>query len=612
MTQKIDLKQHNLETYSVIKDKFKYTNHIGTVQATGTGKSFLIAKSIQDMNFKNVLFLTSSLHIIDEFKKNFSFLTNNITFMTYKKLTYVSDLNFFLNKEQFDFVILDEYHRCGAKTWGKSVKELLELCKTTKVLGTTATPIRYLDNCRDMTKELFNSSPIVEISLLKAFELDIIQKPKYILSYYNINDDIETLKKKAKISQNEDITEKIQFIVNNLDRLVNIEDVLSRNIKEERKFIVFCSNVQHAKEMTPIVSSWFNSMGFDTKNYSIYTDLENKANTTKMRKELEEFKTSKPNNNEVHLLFSVNILNEGVHIDGIDGLIFLRKTTSPTIMYQQLGRALKSGDTKSPLIFDFVNNINKLSFIGDAPEFTQKERKSEYKEFDYSINGTIEVIDYRIELDNLLKDIETLSTYSNWNCFLESVKEFIEVNGTGIIPVSNPLYKRCLSIRKSYANNTLSKEKIDDLNKVGFKWDINIYNDELWEEMFTRLLEYKDKFNHVNVPISYVDKQLATWVKTQRKFKDTMSENRKQRLLDIGFEFEIGKKRNEEEWNKMFDKLLEFKKEFGYVNVSSRYEDKKLANWVNSQRKAYKIDKLSYERYTKLVNIGFKFPEKSK
>ena len=157
----------------------------------------------------------------------------------------------------------------------------------------------------------------------------------------------------------------------------------------------------------------------------------------------------------------------------------------------------------------------------------------------------------------------------------------------------------------------LDKEKIDALNNIGFKWDINVYNDELWEEMFKRLLEYKNKFNHVNVPVNYSDKQLATWVKTQRKFKDKMSKDRKQRLLDIDFEFEIGKKRNEAEWNEMFDRLLEFKKEFGHVNVSSRYEDTKLANWVNSQRKAYKAHKISDERYNKLLNVGFKFPEKS-
>ena len=90
-----------------------------------------------------------------------------------------------------------------------------------------------------------------------------------------------------------------------------------------------------------------------------------------------------------------------------------------------------------------------------------------------------------------------------------------------------------------------------------------------------------------------------------------MPQERKEKLISVGFEFELAKKRNEEEWNEMFNKLLNFKAKFNHVNVSSRYEDKKLANWVNSQRKSYKAGKLSDIRYSKLLEIGFKFPEKS-
>lgn len=60
-------------------------------------------------------------------------------------------------------------------------------------------------------------------------------------------------------------------------------------------------------------------------------------------------------------------------------------------------------------------------------------------------------------------------------------------------------------------------------------------------------------------------------------------------------------------WEAMYQKLIEFKSKFGHVNVSSRYEDKELANWVRTQRKAYKAGKLSQERYIKLIAIGFDF-----
>ena len=66
----VELKKHNLENYNKIKEKFKDRKHLGTVQATGTGKSYLVAKFIQDMDGEKTLFLTSSLHIINEFCNN--------------------------------------------------------------------------------------------------------------------------------------------------------------------------------------------------------------------------------------------------------------------------------------------------------------------------------------------------------------------------------------------------------------------------------------------------------------------------------------------------------------------------------------------------------------
>ena len=85
MKQTIKLEQHNVETYEAIQEAFMERNHIGTVQATGTGKSYIIAKAIQDSDSNNILFLAPSLHIIDEFKEKFCSLNDAITFMTYKK-----------------------------------------------------------------------------------------------------------------------------------------------------------------------------------------------------------------------------------------------------------------------------------------------------------------------------------------------------------------------------------------------------------------------------------------------------------------------------------------------------------------------------------------------
>lgn len=44
------------------------------------------------------------------------------------------------------------------------------------------------------------------------------------------------------------------------------------------------------------------------------------------------------------LLFCIDMLNEGVHVDDIDGVILLRPTISPILYLQQIGRGLSAGE----------------------------------------------------------------------------------------------------------------------------------------------------------------------------------------------------------------------------------------------------------------------------
>lgn len=57
------------------------------------------------------------------------------------------------------------------------------------------------------------------------------------------------------------------------------------------------------------------------------------------------------------------MLNEGIHVDDVDGVILLRPTVSPIIYLQQIGRALSAGSKNQPVIFDLVNNFDSLHCI---------------------------------------------------------------------------------------------------------------------------------------------------------------------------------------------------------------------------------------------------------
>jgi len=73
-----------------------------------------------------------------------------------------------------DYIILDEFHRVGAKAWGTDVRNLLEAYSDTPILGLSATNIRYLDNQRNMADELFDGNVVSEMALGEAIVRGIL------------------------------------------------------------------------------------------------------------------------------------------------------------------------------------------------------------------------------------------------------------------------------------------------------------------------------------------------------------------------------------------------------------------------------------------------------
>ena len=65
------------------------------------------------------------------------------------------------------------------------------------------------------------------------------------------------------------------------------------------------------------------------------------------------------------------MLNEGIHLDDISGVILLRPTVSPIVYKQQIGRALSARRKRDTVIFDVVLNIENLYSIGAIEEEMQ-------------------------------------------------------------------------------------------------------------------------------------------------------------------------------------------------------------------------------------------------
>ena len=121
-----------------------------------------------------------------------------------------------------------------------------------------------------------------------------------------------------------------------------------------------CSNTDHMFEMMAQVPLWFCYIDRRPHIYHIY------SHNPESEKDFSEFLND--DSSHLKLLFAIDMLNEGIHVDCIDGVILLRPTISPIVYKQQIGRALAAGRKGTPLIFDMVNNFDSLYNINSFKE----------------------------------------------------------------------------------------------------------------------------------------------------------------------------------------------------------------------------------------------------
>jgi superfamily II DNA or RNA helicase len=172
------------------------------VQPTGTGKSFIVLRLIEDKyeqqvscNFSVCVYFSQ----LQTHEENSGVDLSNVIFVTYSKLATLT--NDEISAFDCDYIILDEFQRCGAVEWGRGVNTLLEIKESVKVLGTSATHIRYLDSCRNMAEEIFHNVYVVNMSLAEVIRRKILPLPVYITFWYSFSGEIECLQMRGIIQK---------------------------------------------------------------------------------------------------------------------------------------------------------------------------------------------------------------------------------------------------------------------------------------------------------------------------------------------------------------------------------------------------------------------------
>jgi len=384
---------HNQRTYENICRMYSEgIQRVAVVQPTGSGKSLLMAKLIEDNPNSRFFVLSTSHKINDQFKEKLDEeALKRIDFNIYCNMPNMKQET--MESLQPDYIFLDEMHRALAKEWSKGINVLLEVYPNAKVLGLSATPIRYLDRCRNVVEELFNGNLACDMSLSQAILDGILPMARYVCGVYSYEKDTESLNKKIAKSCNSDeekkeLLEQVKVLKQNLDKANGVSEIFQKYVVSgNEKFVVFLKDTTHLRDMKPVIEKWFTDAGFTVRMYEVHSKNVDKD------KEFQSFKEDTEDG--IKLCLSVNMVAEGIHGD-IDGVIMLRETMSPNLYFQMIGRAFSCGKKTIPLIFDLVANSQ---FISDAVDNFPNElrgeiekRKEEYEKEgkDYEVGFNVD------------------------------------------------------------------------------------------------------------------------------------------------------------------------------------------------------------------------------
>lgn len=341
--------------------------------------------------------------------------------------TMDKELRNLLKNSDADLIIFDELHRAGANTWEPLIKELLEKNKKSKTLGITATPIRDVDK-KDMMRTIaemtgeYSKEELVqkqylasEMYLIDAIQEHLVIEPQIVTFSYSLRESDEYKEVEKMISEEKDEQKKEQLneILEEMNNIINdttdlqtaiisekdpekrqaleiqyeeirkkinkgtntkknqeeIWKVIKQNLKkQDGRYIIFLPQNNTNNSTEEYVNSQIQQIkeyikDIDENPEISYLLSNREGGKAGNNKAIADFEDS--NSKHLKLLLAIDMLNEGVHIDGINGEIMLRKIGegSKILYLQQLGRVIFSIDPENqiskedlPIVYDVHNN----------------------------------------------------------------------------------------------------------------------------------------------------------------------------------------------------------------------------------------------------------------
>ena len=417
---KLKLLPHQNEAYQAAVKKLEEKRKAAIISPTGTGKSFVALEYILQHPDERVLFLSPRRAIanqmyeyivryiggdtryIEEIQKEYGTGNNpgeslklaarsyipNIECMLYQMISAYGErqsVDKILNSLKPTMIIVDEMHHLKTKTiraiagsnvveddeeyeeefsnrierenkWGKKFEKFLEDNPQAKLLGLSATPIRH--DGANVVERIFKDAVASQKSLLEAMEEGIIYPPKYVVPDFVREDELETLLEKieqAEGARKEELKAEYDELALKSANAPGIPQLMEENISEkDGKYIIFCKDISDMKEKMANAKEWFGKIDEEPEIYGISSQDNTSA------EQLQSFNNSK--SSHLKLMYCVGMIDEGVHLNNVSGVILATKTESRPVYTQRVGRCISSKKNgKQAIVIDLVNNNEILS-----------------------------------------------------------------------------------------------------------------------------------------------------------------------------------------------------------------------------------------------------------
>lgn len=604
----IKLYAHNQKAYTAAASLLARTGKAAVIHPTGTGKSYIAFKLIENHPTAQILWLSPSEYIFrtqcESLRRGCpEFPLEKVRFCTYAKLSVMAEEEIALLPA--DCIILDEFHRCGAREWGRAVEQLLASHPAAKLLGLSATNVRYLDNNRDMAEELFGGNIASEMTLGEAIVRGILPVPKYVTTIFKYQQDLAMLQQRVNDLRGSGLKDANQKYLDALRRALEqaegLDRVFAKHITDKSgKYIVFCSGYEHMRDMMQFSREWFAGVSGDIHFYSAYSE------DPAASKAFAEFKQD--HSAALKLLFCIDMLNEGVHVKDISGVILFRPTISPIVYKQQIGRALTAGESKTPLILDVVNNFDGLCSIAQLQNEMGAAIQRMYAngEGGQIVTERFEVIEQVEDCRRLFEQLET-SLANSWEQYFHAASIYAAEHGDLNMPTK---YKTSAGlnlgswiatqrrVRKGKSRGTLTESQIVRLDGIGMIWETR--SETAWNRNFAAAKAYYDQHGDLTVPAQYKTPdgvELGRWLNNLRqsaaekqgakakKNNMRLTPQRRAQLDAIGMVWEP----RDWKWENGFRHAVVYFAEHGDLKVPFRYESEDgflLGHWLMNQRYA--------------------------